>query len=77
MRRVVGHSRQDAERPPSGLEKARKKIDETRLWLPAICPPGRFADLHAALEEGAKDGSGHPRFILARQAQVQTLHKPF
>jgi hypothetical protein len=33
--------------------KGRKKTEETRLWLPAIYPPGRLADLHAALEEGA------------------------
>jgi hypothetical protein len=32
--------------------KGRKKTEETRLWLPAIYPPGRPADLHAALEEG-------------------------
>src|ERR1700678_2748954 len=26
---------------------------ETRLWLSAIYSPGRLADLHAAIEEGA------------------------
>jgi hypothetical protein len=43
--------RQDAE-GRSPVWEGRKKTEEIRLWLPTIYPPGRFADLHAAFEEG-------------------------